>query len=63
MKIAEVERVMQDFISEYHTRGAEVIINELVYAMKKDDPFYQDGSRLVRMMISAIRRVNEEDEK
>ena len=60
MKVAEVEHVMQDFISEYHTYGAEVIINELAHAMKKDDPFYRDGSKLVRMMVSAIRRVNEE---
>lgn len=62
MKIAEVQHVVQDFISEYHTVGAEAIIIELAFAMKKYDPFYRDGTNLVRMMVSAIRRVNEEDE-
>ena len=60
MKASEVEHIVQDFIAEYHTYGAEVIINELAYAMKKDDHFYRDGTHLVRMMVSAIRRVNEE---
>lgn len=60
MKIAEVAPVMRDFIKEYHVRGAEVILTELVYAMKETDPFYRGGSGLVQILVHAIRMAEEE---
>lgn len=60
MQVAEVETVMREFIKEHHTYGAEMILTELVYAMKKDDPYYRDGTGLVRILVSAIRRAAED---
>lgn len=59
MKIAEVEPTIKEFIKEYHTRGAEVLLLSLVIAMKEDDPFWDHGSSLVRLLIHEIRRIEE----
>lgn len=65
MEIIEVDKAVNDLIAKHSTYGAEVIVNALVRAMKSRDAFARVGAgaygpALIRLVIAAIRREDEE---
>ena len=59
MTIANCEPEIRDIIQEHHVVGAEAIINALVRATKNER--YLQIEDLIRLMIRANRRENEND--
>ena len=67
-EMAEVEKGVNTLIAEHGSEGAKVIIICLVRAMKSRDAFARVGAgaygpALIRMLIAAIRREDEEDQR
>lgn len=67
MEICEVEKEVNDLIAKHHVYGAEVIMGALVRAMKSRDAFARVGAgaygpALIRLLIAAIRREDEEEQ-